>query len=253
MADTDQDEDQNLESQESSEEEDESSEEQDDTEDSDGDPDYKALYEAEKVKAEKAEGDRRSARGALKSQQERDDILYNLGDEVTALRGSLKLLVEGIGKDDVSGLTEQMAEVDNAAAQTRTNRTFEAQYASAYETLKEALTDEDGATVIDPKSPEMAEFIADWNEAHGKKDLTAIFMLTTDIQKERRQLDRQRGQTDSTEAEKKEKAVKRAARQKKGSQDLGPATGGGNSTERTALDKIESGLKKRHDIVVAKN
>lgn len=217
-------------------------EEQEETEELD----YKALYEGEKTRADKAENDWKSQRGLLKTQQERDEILHNLNDEVTALRGTLKGMLEGMIKGDTEGLREQVEETEQKVAQSRASRTFETQYLRAYELLDEATKDDEGNLITDTGSPEYHEFVSDWNEAYKKGDIATLFELTTEAQKERRQWDRQKASSN-------ENAGKRKERQKKASMDLGPAGGGAGSSEKSALQKIEDGLKKRGDIIIARH
>ena len=223
-------------------------EESEETED-ESDLDYKSLYEAEKAKADKSENDRRAARGSLRSQQERDDVVNGLDDKVSALTNSMNIFIKNVAKSgEIEGLQQEIAEADTQAAQTRANRDFTTQYSNAHEMLLEAINDEDGNPVLDTKSAEMSDFVAEWNEAHKKGDIATLFKLTTEATMERRRFDRQQ----ATSVDKEEKTAKRKARQKAGSLDLGPASGGSSSSEKSALQKIEDGLAK-YDFKIARS
>ena len=224
-------------------------EESEEESEDESDLDYKSLYEAEKAKADKSENDRRAARGSLRSQQERDDVIYGLEDKVSALGSSLNIFIKNVSKSgEMEGLQQEIAEADAQTAQKAAVRDFTTQYSNAHEMLMEAWKDDDGNSVFDPNSADIKDFVAEWNEAHSKGDIATLFMLTTEAHKERRQFDRQQ----VTSVDKEEKTVKRKARQKAGSLDLGPASGGSSSSEKSALQKIEDGLKK-HDIIVARS
>ena len=232
--------DEELESQEEEEEEESSDDESEEL-------DYKALYEAEKSKLEKSEGDRKSALGNQRLQSERDNQLNNISDDLSGLSKTVGLLIKSQASENVDGLQEEYDKSQVEYTTRIANRGFEVSYDALYNQLVDTVRDEDGNTVIDlEKDP---EFVKAWASAHASQDIATLTNLSARMQSERLRLERETNKKLLVDAKEAKKEGKSIVKKKKAGMDLGASTGGA-AGDTSGTDLFKKGLEKRPDLKV---
>ena len=224
----------------------EEEEEEESSEDESGEEtDYKSLYEAEKSKLEKSENDRKSALGNQRSQRERDDQLFNISDDVSALTKTVGLLVKAQSSENVEGLQEAYDKSVQERSERGVSRGFDNSYDILYNGLADTVKDEEGKAVLNLEDG----FVESWSAAHAARDIATLTTMLTQKQSERLKVERESNRKLLDEA-KETKSEGKTVKKKKAGMDLGPSTGGASSGDASGTDLFKSGLDKRPDLKV---
>lgn len=212
--------------------------------------DYRALYEAEKARAEKAENDRKAALGSQRSQRERDEQMTGMQDTLDALAKTVGLLVKANG-DYGTDLEAELAKVQEDIQGTSATRAFDRQYAAIHENLSDVLTGEDGEALVDLNA--YPEWVRDWHAAVKDRDVATLARLSIEAQTYARKAEREKNRTLLEQAKKDSQAAKKNERRRKADMDLGASASGGADRKLSGTDLIAKGLSERPDLITKRS
>jgi hypothetical protein len=162
-------------------------------------PQEKALRERAEA-LDKRERDLKAQAGRIRKEQEREQILLDLGDQVAAQNKSQAALIKALTSGETETLPAELTAISQETAQTSSQRKFQTQYNSLWADLQEAVKDESGEPLIDLfNAPELNDVRAMWNEGQSNADLatlnSAIMATYKIVRQKERELARQRSES----------------------------------------------------------
>ena len=112
-------------------------------------PDWKVEAASARAQVAKLENDLKALKGLQGKNSNRDALMQEIKDDIAEVRASNKALFKAMAEGNTENLPQEAARIANEGAQSRANRSFQAQHASLLEQLQEAVQDDDGKPVID--------------------------------------------------------------------------------------------------------
>jgi len=211
-------------------------------------PDYKALWAAEKARAEKAESDHRAAVGRQKAQNERDEILYGIAARQEATDKSIAALIKAMADGDTDELPTTLTKIQNDAYSAQAQQKFEARYAKLFEELETSVLDEEGKPLVDIRtSPLWEDVRQEWVAAYNARDLGGLTASLSKSLTKARHLERKILKELASKAKAEAKASAKAKLDEAGVLDLDTGSGasGAGDEKLTPTQRIQRGLEKR--------
>jgi len=134
--------------------------------------DYKTMFEESERGRLKAEGDAKSTRGLLVSQQQRD---ATLNDRLEAQERSTLALARAMANNGDTDVSAEVSKIQAEGTQTRGQAQFQARSESLFADLEEAVKSDDGSAILDlHQAPELESVRIAWNEGVEKGDIGAL-------------------------------------------------------------------------------
>ncbi len=225
-------------------------EDEDNSEEDDTELDYKQLYLDQKIANTKLEHDTKSRKGAEVSQKQRDDVMFDIANRLTASEKATQALARAIASGDTDKLGTEIVEIEQESVRTQNATNFERQYQSLFNDMQDAVLDEDGTEILNlMKSPELADIRQEVVDAHKLQDIISISQAVAKIHKITRNIQRKTSQKvveDEKETKKKQRKASGV-----GNHDLGAGRGKGSESvpvsAKNGLDRIKQGLKDQAD------
>ena len=211
-------------------------------------PDWKALYEAEKAKASKAENDKKAIQGARRKADDQDSLLQEILTRLESGEKANAALVRALASQDTEALSGELTTIQSEAAQVRAATRFQTQYKSVYESIIEDAQDDEGKSLVDlEKDERLQAFREEVVAGYKKGSIADIVNALPKFHRVIRQIERENAK--SAVAKAKEEAEVTSNKKLKsaglGDHDLGaPAAGSGNSANLYGKSKIARGLEQ---------
>lgn len=239
---------QNTEVEESEDTNSESTEES--TEETQDTTDWKAKYEEAESARVKAENDKKAIQGARKKQSDVDSMLTDILSRQEASEKAQAALIKALAQGDTDTVADELNNIQSESNKTRAQARFQNAYNSLYETMQEAVLDEDGNEIIDlEKDERLADFRNEVITAHNNGDLAGISTAMNKLYRVVNKVERENSKAavEKAREEAETKAKKKIQKAGLGDHDLGNAPAGGSNLEGLyGFDKIKYGLEKQN-------
>ena len=196
-------------------------------------PDYKALYEQQKLATEKAERETLNYRAQDIQNMKR----LNLEAAVEDVREGQGLLVEHLGDPDLQAKW-------TARLQARSKQAGTEEFVAAQAAVGAKIVQEAEALGVDPyKELEFENVRGYWQKADREKSLIALTRVETELERTARKLERIKHREEKTQVEAAAEAKVRGALKKAGVHDLGlePTGSVSGTSDKTFKERWGSG------------
>jgi len=209
-------------------------------------PDYKALYEAEQARANKAENDKKAMQGARSKTDASDSLLQEILTRVESGEKANAALIKALAADNTENLGEELSGIQSQAANERAQVRFQTQYNSVYQSILEDAQDDEGNVLIDVNTDERLQaFRATVTEGYKRGSIADIVNALPSFHKLLRTIERDNAKAAVAKAKEEadESAKTKLRKAGLGDHDLGAAAAGtGNTAGMTTKEKIRYGL-----------
>ena len=210
--------------------------------------DLNAVVEDLRKQITKLENDKKAVQGWARSQREKDDLLFSVGDRITQLEASnagvaASLLEIGTTLDSGDGVLKgKLQEIGTTASQQAAEARFVSDYTDYWNRLNDSFLDDGGKSLIEDvkTAPELAEFRQKWSAATEKRDRQGLYSALQDAQQVARDLERKTFKQRLADAEAKVKTTKQTTLDETAALDLdtGPAGAGGATPTQDNIDTL---------------
>ena len=210
--------------------------------------DWKAKYEAELARANKAENDKKAIQGAKNKQSQQDEMMLEIYTRLDSQEKSNAALIKALAADNIENLGEELNGIQSKAEQGRAAARFQNQYQSVYEGIMEDAQDDDGNALINVENdPRLEDFRTAIIAGHNKGSIADIVNALPKFHKLLRSIERENAKAAvalaKEEAEESSKSKLRKAGL--GDHDLGASAAGSNKlSSMSPREKILYGLQQ---------
>lgn len=195
--------------------------------------DWKVRAEEAEQKAQKLEQDLKTQQGRDRRSEEWRTQLTTIGDRLTAMEQSNSAVIRAFSSGDTERLPQELSTIQQRAAQTAANRSYEERYAQLATELRDAA---EGVYDL-YNAPELEQERADWVQANKQKDIAGLHEVLRRVDLKVRSTERDQFKQTEEQIREEERTAAKKRLEEAGIYDLdtGPAAGGAGLSDMDFL------------------